>query len=210
MHFAPLFTFFRLLPRLIVSVIACAILLFCSALMIVLTHFDGTGSLPAECAVVFGAAVYGKSNPGPAIVRRVSAAAAFYRQGMVKTLIMSGGKGSANRESEARVMRAQALLQGVADKDIILEEQAHSTKDNILFSRPLAGSCATVVGISDQYHLARIELLARQHGWGNLKTIPAAIRPTTASERRSIVREALGYLYYAFRMDSWLHLVPAP
>jgi len=193
------------LGRLILQAMAIASLAVSVILLgtyfIVYAHFDGTGELPADCAVVFGAAVYGLNQPGPAIVRRVGAAAELYRDGSVKRLFLSGGLGNGNRKSEASVMRDQALRLGVSASDITLEEESHSTWENIANTKPLTEDCTSVIGISDQYHLARIELLSWRQGWGELQTFPAQDRPPVESEKRSLLREVLAFLYYIMFVD---------
>lgn len=191
----------RILTILLAALCITAVLSFATALSIVYAHFSGSGTLPADCAVVFGAAVYGNSFAGPAIVRRVASAADLYRRGLVSTLILSGGRGTGNSQSEAQVMKTEAVAQGVRSEDIILEQNSRSTWDNLLLSRPLTSPCTSVIGISDRYHLARIELLASRQGWDDLKTIPVAIRAENDREKRSIFREAIAYVYYALHLD---------
>lgn len=176
---------------------------------IVYAHFDGTADLPADCAIVFGAAVYGQNLPGPAITRRIEAAAALYHEDKVQKLILSGGKGIGVRESEAQVMRTLAQQLGVENADIVVEDQSHSTWENILHARNLTQGCNSVVGISDQYHLARIELLSWRQGWSELQTVPATDRPPEESEKRSIQREVLAYLYYVLFLDKLFPDLPA-
>jgi vancomycin permeability regulator SanA len=187
-----------------VTLMAIIIVLLTVVTLSIRSYFGGTATLPSECAIVFGAAVYGYDLPGPAIVRRVGKAAALYHEGNVQTLILSGGtgKGSGVSESEASVMRAYAMELGVDPMDIILESASHSTWENLLFARPLTEQCKKVIGISDQFHLARIELLSWRQGWGELDTIPAEERPPAISERRSLVREVFAMLYYAFYLDT--------
>ena len=187
-----------------VALVASLILILAVVTLFIRSSFGGTAQLPADCALVFGAAVYGYDTPGPAIVRRVGKAAALYRDGQVKTLILSGGigKGSGVSDSEASVMRAHAVALGVDPKDIVLEPASHSTWENLLFARPLTEGCEKVVGISDQFHLARIELLSWRQGWGELDTIPAEERPPVLHEWRSTVREVFAMLYYAFYLDA--------
>jgi uncharacterized SAM-binding protein YcdF (DUF218 family) len=180
-----------------------AVLLFGAVYVSIRSHFAGTAHLPAQCAVVFGASVYGYDMPGPAIMRRVGKAAQLYRDGQVQRLILSGGvgKGSGRSESEAMVMRNTAIELGVDPSDILLEPSSHSTWENLLFARPLTEGCDTVVGVSDQFHLARIRFLAWRQGWGELQTVPAQERPPAAFERKSVVREMFAMVYYLFFLD---------
>lgn len=192
-----------LLLIVVASISALCLLLVGGSYLQVTEHFKGRGTLPVECALVFGAAVYG-NLPGPAIVRRVSTAAALYRNKQIQTLILSGGRGEGNRQSESQVMKTEALRQGVDADDIVIEDQSHSTWENLLYSKNLTSQCSSVVGISDGYHLARIELIAERQGWGELQTIPADEHPTSASEQKSVVRETFAYLYYLLRLDNWI------
>lgn len=180
-----------------------------AALFAVWMYFDGSGELPADCAVVFGAAVFGSAQPGPAVVRRVSTAALYYKEGRINRLILTGGVGEGNLQSEASIMRSEAIRQGVSAGDILVEDRAHSTWENIAYSQNLTSGCSSVVAISDRYHLARIELLSWRQGWGELATIPAMGRPSLASEQRSILREALGILYYGFALEDVWPLSPS-
>ncbi len=192
-----------------VSVVSAALVVLCAVLTVgyattmVVRGFEGTAQLPADCAIVFGAAVYGQSLPGPAIVRRVEAAATLYKDDKIQRVILSGGKGTDDRMSEAAVMRRQAISKGIAPSAITLEENAHSTWENIQFTRPLTKNCESVVAISDQYHLGRIRLLASRQGW-DLPTVPAQVRPAMLSEQRSVVREILAYIYYLLYLDAVL------
>ncbi len=186
-----------------VSVVAIILLLIGGSYLQVKQQFAGNGTLPADCALVFGAAVYG-SIPSPAILRRVSTAATLYREEKVKKLILSGGRGEGNRQSEATVMRREAINLGVDAEDISIEDQSHSTWENLLYSQNLTSQCSSIVGISDGYHLARIELLARRQGWKNFGTIPTELRPPEMSEHRSVLRETFAYLYYALWMNEWI------
>ncbi len=175
--------------------------------LIVMRGFNGSGRLPADCAIVFGAAVYGTQYPGPGIVRRVGGAGEYYRQGLITgKVILSGGMGSGNKLSEAQVMKREALKQGIPAENILTEEESHSTLENLRYSQPLAKNCKNVVGISDKYHLARIDLLARRLDWDNFSTVPVQGRPTKEFERQSVIREIIAYTYYALHADTFIHL----
>lgn len=204
------FFLLRLLKAFLIAIgfLLTASLLFVGIVTFIVLHgFRGSGSLPADCAVVFGTAVYGNQFPGPGIVRRVGGAGEYYRQGLITDrVILSGGMGTGNILSEARVMKREALKQGIPEGKILIEEESHSTLENLRYSQPLAKGCKSVVGISDKYHLARIDLLARRLDWDNFSTVPTPGSPTRDFERRSAVREILAYIYYALHLDAAIHL----
>ncbi len=157
---------------------------------------------------MFGAAVSRGSNAGPAIVRRVGEASRLYREGKVQHLIMTGGKGEGNRKTEAEVMRQQAIVGFVPAHAIALEDQSHSTWENLLYSKNLTSDCSSVVAISDQYHLGRIRLLAFRQGWRGLMTWPAQQHEPLGLEQRGFMREVFAVLYYGLFIDVVWPLAP--
>ncbi|TSC98140.1 MAG: Uncharacterized protein Greene101449_996 [Candidatus Peregrinibacteria bacterium Greene1014_49] len=93
-------------------------------------------------------------------------------------------------------MRSVAMRNGIDPDIIALEEESTSTWENLVYSRPLIKECASIVGISDRYHLARIQYLAEIQGWGNLPVYPADNPPNDAFTLRSMLREVAAMLYY--------------
>ncbi|TSC57137.1 MAG: hypothetical protein Greene041662_1056 [Candidatus Peregrinibacteria bacterium Greene0416_62] len=158
--------------------------------------FPGDAVFPVECGLVFGAAVHRSDDPGPGIMRRTVTAARLVHEGKIERLIFTGGRGEASDESEAAVMRSVAMRNGIDPDIIALEEESTSTWENLVYSRPLIKECASIVGISDRYHLARIQYLAEIQGWGNLPVYPADNPPNDAFTLRSMLREVAAMLYY--------------
>lgn len=152
---------------------------------------------PVECALVFGAVVHGDNRAGPGITRRVKAAVKLYEEDSIERLIFTGGKGRNGQLSEAQVMKDLAVRLGVSLEDILLEEHATSTWENLEFSRSLIEDCEDLVAVSDRYHLTRIRALASLQGIDVLQTYAAAPASSTF-EVRSVLREAVGILYYRF------------
>lgn len=173
-----------------------------------LNHSGRSGS-GQVCGLVFGAAVRRNARPGPGIARRIATAARLYKQGVLQHIIVSGGKGEGMDASEAEVMRTTAIEEGIPATAITLEGESRSTWENLLFSRPLTGSCATVIAISDRYHLARITYLARAQGWEDVRTLPSDRSAPWYFEIRSIGREVAAIIYYALLTTFVpLHMIP--
>ncbi|MFA6038945.1 MAG: YdcF family protein [Candidatus Peribacteraceae bacterium] len=202
--------FCRRLLRSLLAVALFAVLVFLLTALYVFAGFDGEGDLPADCGVVFGAAVHSVFDndeekyvnvAGPGISRRVLTAVQLYREKKLKRLIMSGGRGEGMRASEAEVMRDVAVAEGVDPKDITIETQSTSTEENLLLVRPLTGSCSSTVAISDRYHLARIGYIAGKQGW-ELSTFPAQRHADSLFEVYSVIRE-VGALFM-FTLESLL------
>lgn len=199
---------FVLVSTAVFSLLFAVILSFGCAYLAVRHGFSGTaGERGEECLVVFGAAVQGMNRPGPAMARRVREAVALYREGSVRRVFLTGGRGGLGYgESEAAVMFREAVRAGIPPSAITLEETSTSTIENLTFTRPLTAGCSGIVGISDAFHLARIHLLAQQLGWRSLRTRPAGERPPEALEARSVLREVLGYVYYAYHLHTFVYV----
>ena len=175
----------------LVIIISFALLIFW-----IFSSFPGDADLPSDCAIVFGAAVHRKNKAGPGINRRMETAIGLYNADQINRLILTGGRGDDYQHSEASVMNSVAIAGGVAEKDIIMEEKSGSTWENLLYTKPLTEDCESVIGISDRYHLARIKLIAAKQGWGSLQTYPAQTLAPSEFEMFSVIREALGVVYY--------------
>lgn len=192
-----------LLLRIVVGgFIAVSILIF----SMILT--GESGSPPpggrADCALVFGSAVYGWNTPGPSMKRRVSTVARLYQQGDIRRIVFTGGRTASTDQTEAEVMKQQSLELGIPASVITMENEAQSTWQNLEFSRPLLAGCSSVVAVSDGFHLARIRFSARLQGWGSLPTIPADEPPPSDMHIKSIFREYAAFIYYAL-LGPWLN-----
>jgi len=205
-------TLLRRLVKTLLILIIFGIVILSGIAFLIVWNFNGTGKVPARqsesqsgggergkeehCAIVFGAAVHKNSLPGPGIARRVATAARLYHERILQHIILSGGKGEEGMASEAEVMRDVAVADGIPAGDLTLEGNSRSTWENLAYSRPLTGSCTTVLAISDRYHLARISFLARVQGWGALSTLPSDLEAPWYFEFKSISREVVAILYY--------------
>ncbi|WP_424944220.1 YdcF family protein [Aliiroseovarius crassostreae] len=114
-------------------------------------------------ALVLGAALRADGRPTPALRRRARHAAQLYLSGDVDLIVMSGGVPRGGT-SEAEVMRDIALAEGVTGTDILVENQAGNTWENLLFSRPMLPEHAQVVLVTDSYHAPRALMMARRQG----------------------------------------------
>ena len=84
-----------------------------------------------------------------------------------RMLIVSGGKGSDERQSEASAMRSYLVDRGFPADRLLLEDQSRSTEENLVFSKAIMdrlrpGARATVV--TSDFHAFRAALLARRLG----------------------------------------------
>jgi len=116
-------------------------------------------------ALVLGAAVLVGGQPSAALKRRALHAARLYRAGAVSTILATGGPPGA-APSEAEVIRSLCLTAGVRDADILVEDRAASTRENIAFALPIlaAHRIEQVCIVTDRFHARRALMTARACG----------------------------------------------
>src|SRR5258708_37858102 len=119
--------------------------------------------LRADAIVVRGCALHAGA-PSPALSRRVECGAALLARGVAPLLVLSGGGRSGRPEAEAMAALAAAL--GVPPARMLLEPRSRDTIGNAFNSAALLGArgLASVVLVSDAYHLARARILFRRAG----------------------------------------------
>lgn len=111
---------------------------------------------PADVAIVMG------SIPRKALPR-IQKAAQLYHLGLVKKLILTG-RPQVEGLTEARWLRQKALEMGIEDVDLILEEQATNSKENMLFCKPIIeqNRFQSVIIIQQEFSQIRGHLTAKK------------------------------------------------
>ncbi len=135
-------------------------------------------------------------EPNPTFEARLDAAAALWRAGKVKFLIVSGN--GAGRYDEPTAMRAGLIERGVPAGAIYRDSAGFRTLDSILRARDVFGLRRLVI-ISQDFHIARALFLARAAGiqaWG----FEAATAPSTRDWREELVIMGSALLAY---VDVW-------
>ena len=83
------------------------------------------------------------------------------------TIVVSGGQGSDEHQSEAQCMYDYLTEHGVDGDQILLEDQSHNTWENIRFTQELLEQegvdASQVVVVSNGFHLTRVRML-----WGRV------------------------------------------
>lgn len=152
------------------------------------TTFDGE----ADCAVVFGAAVWPGGLPSNALSDRTRSAIALYNGGNVACIVLSGAP-SAYGAHEVDVMHTIVRGEGIPDEDIRLDYDGFNTLQTIQNLK----SGTSYVFVSNDFHLARIQLLAKQLGVEEYALYASIYQSGRyASELRLAAREVGAFWYY--------------
>jgi vancomycin permeability regulator SanA len=193
----------------VLTVLVVAAGLFVITIVYVLSFYPHQASETRDCAVVFGAAVWpGSYGPIPshALADRTLAAVDVYKRGLVQCIIASGAD-SIYGAHEVDVMTDILLEEGILSEDIILDRQGIDTRTTIehLDKR------LSYILISNDFHLARIGLLAQRAGLAergfSLHAAPYVSGLTSGGSVESarysrepyfVFRETIAFWYYFF------------
>ena len=120
---------------------------------------------PAGAIVVLGAAQY-NGKPSPVLKARLDHALELQRTGLAPLLVVTGGIGSGDRESEATVGRRYLVARGIPDSQVVVLPDGRNTDQTMdaveawVHERGLND----ILLVSDAFHLARLRVEARRHG----------------------------------------------
>ena len=123
--------------------------------------FYDVGSIPAnQDGLVLGTGkLIEKGRVNQHFVSRIDAAAALYRAGKVKRLILSGDKGY----DEPMEMKRALLQRGVPESALVLDNYGSRTLDSVVRARDVF-KCAKLTIISERFHDFRALFLSRYYG----------------------------------------------
>ena len=112
--------------------------------------------------LVLGAGVKSDGTPTDMLRDRIIVGAELYLAGAADKIIMSGDRSGENYD-EPGVMKKYAIELGVPEDDIICDFEGYSTHDSIdNFEREYGE--ASVIVISQEYHLHRAMYLCKEQG----------------------------------------------
>lgn len=154
----------------------------------------GGNSEDADYIIVLGAAVHGET-PSMSLVERMTAAKEYLEDHPDCIAVLSGGRGSNEKMSEADAMYDWLTQNGIPENRLIKEDKASSTYENLKFSYELIGDTdKTVAVVSSEYHLYRAKLIAADMGY-DVGTVAAHTTYPTVMINY-FIREAFGLTYY--------------
>ena len=121
---------------------------------------------PAQAIVVLGAAQY-SGKPSPVLRARLDHALDLWNRHLASLLILTGGTGSGDTNSEAAVGKKYAKKHGVPDSAILVENEGRTTSESM---RAVAGmlevrGLQSALLVSDPFHMLRLRILARRFGF---------------------------------------------
>jgi uncharacterized SAM-binding protein YcdF (DUF218 family) len=160
-----------------------------------------------DAIVVFGGGVGETGSPGKSTIERARYAAGLYKEGYADKIIFSSGY--AYTYNDAENMRLIALPIVNSDKDIILEERANSTYQNVIFSKEILdkNKWSSILLVSSPYNMRRAYLVFSKFG-KNMKVVYAPVLQSEFYDKshgvkleqiKAIAHEYLSIVYYWFK-----------
>jgi uncharacterized SAM-binding protein YcdF (DUF218 family) len=181
-------------------VLACAGVCFATAIALPLVRVATFGPTrydrSADCAVVFGARVYGDGTPSLALADRVDESVRLYHRGQVGLLVMSGAVDQSNGRSEPEAMRARAIAAGVPAEAIVVDEAGVDTLSTVRNTRALMDErgLRDAIVVTHYFHIPRAKLLFDREAIRSF-TVPARMSRRLAKEPWFVAREVPGYYH---------------
>lgn len=111
--------------------------------------------------LVLGAKVR-PDGPSLSLISRLDLALEIYKLNPEIRIVVSGGQGADEPVSEARAMADYLIAQGVESNKLLLEEKSSNTYENVLFSKPLVNPSNPLLIVTNDYHVIRACLLAKE------------------------------------------------
>ena len=152
----------------------------------------------ADAAIVLGAAVWG-NQVSPVFRERINHAINLYHQGRIRKLIFTGGQGNRNEPTEAAAARNYALQSGVPLSDVLMEQQSHTTYENMVYAKQLADQYGLkkILIVSDPLHMKRAITMARDVGFDAYPSpTPTTKYKSLKIQTSELARETFYYLGY--------------
>ncbi len=172
----------RWIGRLLVA----AVVVYAAAFAAVYLVSRQEGRRTSQVIAVLGAAQY-NGRPSPVFRARLDHAAALYRAQLAPRVVVMGGRAEGDREAEAEVGRRYLQVMGVPRRAAFAVPEGRNTEESIvaLAAWMQERGLDSVLFVSDPFHLARLRLDARGHGFA-VAASPATGSPISADWRREL------------------------
>jgi len=126
----------------------------------------------ADYLVVLGAGLR-EDRPSLVLMHRLRAAAEYLLDNPESKVVVSGGQGADEWISEAEAMQKELVALGIEESRIFMEDKSTSTNENLIFSKQFIPEDASVVIVTNKFHVFRACYLARETGYESVSGLGA-------------------------------------
>ena len=155
--------------KLLIALTVLLALGFCLFLALeipVIVDSFGDTDVDADYIIVLGAGVNG-SVPSLSMINRMTPTIEYLESHPDCIAILTGGQGEGENLSEAQAMFDYLTAHGIDPSQLIMEDKATSTEENLKFSFEIIGDeldSSAVAVVSSEYHLHRAKTMAEMLG----------------------------------------------
>lgn len=161
----------------------------------------------ADAIVVFGGGVGESGSPGKSTIERARYAVMLYEKGFADKVVFSSGYTYTYNDAEN--MKLFAISMGMPGRDIILEQKANSTYENVIYSKRILDEKGfdSILLISSPYNMRRAWFVFNKWAKG-IKVFYAPVEKCQFYDKsmgvrmgqiRGIMHEYMGIAYYLFK-----------
>ncbi len=189
----------KLIGILLLIVVILVLVCFIAPLIAVFagSHSDIEGE--PSVMIVFGYKLDGDKMQS-LLQNRLDAAIDYAEEHPDMTIIVSGGKGDGEHQSEAQCMYDYLVEKGIDSERILIEDRSATTVENIRFCLELIeerniDASEGVLLVSNEFHLARIRMLWKRAG--NKYAASTLAAPSTPASQKALMhlREPFALLF---------------
>lgn len=119
----------------------------------------------SDVIIVLGAATY-QGAVSPVYRERLNHSIYLKQQGYAEKILVTGGKGKANAQSDAYAAKQYVVSQGILGQDVLMEEDSKITQENLENAKIIMeeNDFQNAIIVSDPLHMKRAMLLAEDAG----------------------------------------------
>lgn len=168
--------------RLILIAVCAAVVLFGGLRLFVSLNSHTVLNGTPQIMVIFGCQVK-QDGPSVLLQDRLDTALTYWNENPNLTIVVSGGKGDDEHQSEAQCMYDYLVKNGVDKACILMEPQSRNTWQNVNYSLALLrekgyDTETDVILVSSGFHLGRIKMLWERAA-GTTETISTLSAPVS-------------------------------
>lgn len=166
-------------PVSMVTLCASGILVVLVVQILMFGRISLTAEAGLDYVIVLGAGIRRDGGLSNTLRLRLDKAAEYALENPETIMVLSGGQGEDEPETEAAAMQAYLLELGVPKQQLMLEERSANTAENIAYSRLLLEQEQNRTGalkiglLTSNFHLYRAQMIAQKQGLGRIYGIAA-------------------------------------
>ena len=157
---------------------ACAIVIMCGLIIIegIIIMYPKHNTTDCDYVLVLGAGLRNGTEPSLTLAYRLDAAFEYIAANKnTCKIVVSGGKGSDERLSEAEAMKKYLVNKGIPESRILMENRSSTTSENFQFSKDvIENDSGKSIGdlnikiVTTTFHAFRSNMLAKRNGYENV------------------------------------------